>query len=97
MKYAALKTRQVFSRKHIMLEQVMKIHFCADIADIPFSRLENPKTAESALEGLAHEAEQLITQQNLQGLFNYCRNPHLNVTVYDFSRFTSSLCCLSPW
>ena len=41
----------------------------ADCADIPLSQLENPKTAGSVLETLGHNAEQLVLEQNLQGLF----------------------------
>ena len=38
-------------------------------ADIPLSRLENPKAAESVLETLGRSAEQLALEHNLPGLF----------------------------
>lgn len=40
----------------------------ADYADIPLSQLENPKTADSALETLGRSTEQLALEHNLQGL-----------------------------
>ena len=40
----------------------------AEYADIPLSQLENPKTAESALETLGRSTEQLALEHNLQGL-----------------------------
>ena len=41
---------------------------CVDCADIPLSQLENPKTAESALEVVGCGAEQLVLEHSLQGL-----------------------------
>ena len=69
---------------------------CTDHADIPLTQLENPKTAESALESLGRSAEELVLEHNLQGLLAliFCQQSHTSLQF--FFRATSSLCGVSP-
>lgn len=72
---------------------------CADYADIPLSQLENPKTAESAMETLGRSVEELVLEHNLQGLLiQVLLVPANNCSLPCYvSRATTSLRSVSPW
>ena len=59
------------STSKVVLSFVHYLKMCEGVnyADIPLSRLENPKAAESVLETLGRSAEQLALEHNLPGLF----------------------------
>ncbi len=70
---------------------------CADYADIPLSQLENPKTAESAMETLGRSVEELVLEHNLQGLLTLLIPANNRSLPCYVSRATTSLRSVSPW